>query len=151
MNTFLMGASMKSLYKQRGIGLIQLTLYLVVAGFLANFGVKVIPMYADNRYIVAALKTLVEGGNNLSQMSDTEIRRKMDAFYIVNNVRNQDPKDLKIDRKADRVVVTLDYEMRENLFLNADVVVHFVNQLDSTRPALCCSPIVEAKSAAPNL
>jgi hypothetical protein len=143
----LAGIFMKSLRKQRGISMIHLTFYLMVGGFLANFGVKVIPMYADNRYIIAALKTLIEGGNNLTSMSDADIRRKMDSFYIVNNVRNQDPKDLKIDRQADRVIVTLDYELRENLFLNADVVVHFVNQLDSTRPALCCTPVAEAKSA----
>jgi hypothetical protein len=142
---------MNSLHKQRGIGLIQLTLYLVVAGFLANFGVKVIPLYADNRYVISGLKTLASGGNNLTQMSDNEIRRVLDNFYTVNNVRNQDPKNLKIDRKAEHVVVSINYEARVNLFLNADVVVSFANQLDSAHPLLCCTPIVEAKSATPNL
>jgi hypothetical protein len=140
---------MKSLHKQRGIGLIQLTLYLVVAGFLANFGVKVLPLYADNRYVISGLKTLTAGGGNLGQMSDMEIRSTLDKFYTVNNVRNQDPKNLKIDRKADHLVVNINYEARVNLFLNADIIVSFVNQLDSNHPALCCTPIVEAKSAAP--
>jgi hypothetical protein len=137
---------MKSIDKQRGISMITLVLYLVVLGFLANFGVKVIPLYADNQYVISALKSLTKGGVKLDQMADTEIRKTLDSFFIVNNVRNQDPKNLKIDRKADHVVVSIDYEARVNLFLNADIAVTFVNHLDSARPALCCTPVAETKS-----
>jgi hypothetical protein len=133
---------MNSLQKQRGIGLLNLILVLVVCSFCATFAFKVVPMYADNRYIIAGLKELAESGN-LAQMSDAEIRKKMSTFYMLNNVQSQQGKKFDINRVADRVVVKVDYEARANFFANIDVVMSFKNHLDSTRASECCKPVDE--------
>ncbi len=143
-----MKSYMNSLQKQRGVGLINLVLVLLVCAFCGTFAFKVVPMYADNRYIIAGLKSLAEPGMSLEQMTDAEIRKKMNNFYLLNNVRSQDGTKIDINRSSNRVVVKIDYEARSTLFSNIDVVMSFKNHLDSTRPNECCSPVdeVSAKS-----
>lgn len=138
---------MKSLKHQRGLGMIQWALVLAVAGFFLMFAFKVVPLYAENRYVESALRALVSAGEKLEEMSDQEIKRKLDNFYLVNNVRSEGPTtSIKIDRESERVLVTVDYETRINLIWNIDLVTVFKNHLDSRHPSVCCRPAPEARN-----
>lgn len=139
---------MNTLLKQRGMGMWSWLLVLIIAGLFLMCGFKIVPIYAENRYVVSALKSLVEPGVSLTDMSDAEIRKKLTSFYIINNVRSEGPtKNIQIKREAKRILVTVDYEARVSLFENApllgtmDVAVVFKNHLDSASPNLCCKPI----------
>jgi len=132
---------MKAISKQRGLGMLQWALVIAVVGFFMLFAFKVVPMYAENRYVTSALTSLVEPGGKLEEMTNQEIMKKMGNFYMINNVRSEGPaKNIKIDRTNNRVLVTVDYETRTNFVANIDVVVSFKNHLDSTRPHECCKP-----------
>ncbi len=134
---------MKAISNQRGYSMLQLGLMIGVAGFFLIFAFKVVPMYAENRYVESALRSLVEGGQKLEEMTDAEIKKKLANFYMINNVRSEGPtKNIVIDRDANKTLVTIDYEIRDNLFLNIDLVLSFQNHLDSTRPNQCCKPAV---------
>jgi hypothetical protein len=134
-------SSMKSLKHQRGLGMLQWALVLAVAGFFLMFAFKVIPLYAENRYVESALRSLENGGEKLEQMSDSEIKGKLSNFYMINNVRSEGPtKSIKIERESEKAIVTVDYETRVPLFYNIDLVLSFQNHLDSTRPGQCCTP-----------
>lgn len=134
---------MKSLRKQRGMGMLAWLLVLIIAGFFMLCAFKIIPMYAENRYVVAGLKVLVEPGSTLEEMTTAEIKAKMDKFYTINGVRTKGPQNIVVERDAKRVIVKIDYETRENLFSNVDVVVSFKNHLDSTNLSQCCTPVGE--------
>jgi hypothetical protein len=137
---------MNSIKSQRGMGMLQLALVLAVAGFFLLFAFKVVPMYAENRYVESALRSLTDGGTKLEELSTAEINKKLNNFYMINNVRSEGPtKNIKVDRDSEKVLVTVDYETRENLFWNIDLVVFFNNHLDSTRPNECCKPAVTVK------
>lgn len=126
---------------QRGYGLLEWLAILAAAGFFLLFAFRVVPLYAENRYVISALKSLEDGGTRLSEMTDAEIRKKLANFYMINNVRSEGPtKNLKIDRSNNKVLVMVDYETRVNLFANIDVVMVFQNHLDSTRTNMCCRP-----------
>ncbi len=134
---------MKAISNQRGYSMLQLGLMIGVAGFFLIFAFKVVPMYAENRYVESALRSLVEGGQKLEEMTDAEIKKKLANFYMINNVRSEGPtKNIVIDRDANKTLVTIDYEIRDNLFWNIDLVLSFQNHLDSTRPNQCCKPAV---------
>ena len=131
----------KSLKQQRGLGMLQWALVIAIAGFFLLFAFKVVPLYAENRYVEAGLRSLVSGGEKLEQMTDAEIRKKLGNFYMINNVRSEGPtKNIKIQREADKTLVTVDYETRAPLMYNIDLILTFQNHLDSSKPALCCSP-----------
>jgi len=137
----------KLIKHQRGMGMLQWALVIAVVGFFILFAFKVVPLYAENRYVESALRSLENGGEKLEQMTDAEIKKKLDNFYTINNVRSEGPtKNIKIERESEKALVTVDYETRVPLFYNIDLVLSFQNHLDSTRPGQCCKPPATVKS-----
>ena len=115
----------KGLQQQRGLTMISWVFVLAVLAFCGIFGFAVVPMYAENVYVVNALKSLAEPGINIAEMSDAEINKKLQNFYMVNNVRSDGAQNIVIDRKSKALLITIDYENRANLFWNIDVVTRF--------------------------
>lgn len=135
--------TIKLIKHQRGLGMLQWALVIAIAGFFLLFAFKVIPLYAENRYVESALRSLENGGERIEQMTDAEIQKKLTNFYMINNVRSEGPtKNIKIQRESEKALVTVDYETRVPLFYNIDLVLSFQNHLDSSRPGQCCKPAV---------
>jgi hypothetical protein len=126
--------------------MLQWALVIAVAGFFLLFAFKVVPLYAENRYVESALRSLETGGEKVGEMTDAEIRKKLGNFYMINNVRSEGPtKNIKIDRRSEDLLITIDYETRVPLFYNIDLVLSFQNHLDSARPGQCCKPATAIK------
>ena len=81
----------KLIKHQRGLGMLQWALVIAIAGFFLLFAFKVVPLYAENRYVESALRSLETGGEKLEQMTDAEIKKKLNNFYMINNVRSEGP------------------------------------------------------------
>lgn len=138
---------MHSIKKQQGMGLLNLIGIIVLGAFIGKFLFTVVPMYTENRYVVAGLKDLATTGKKLQDMSDMEIRKKMEDFYMINNVTREGSRKFVIVRNANGVVVKNDYEARDVFFGDIDLVWTFNNHLHSTHPDLCCTPTAEPASA----
>ena len=139
--------SLKSIKHQRGMGMLQWAMVIAISGFFLLFEYKFITLYDENRYVESALRSLENGGEKLDQMTDAEITKKLNNFYMINNVRSEGPtKNIKIERESEKAVVTVDYETRVPLFYNIDLVLSFQNHLDSTRPGQCCKPPATLKT-----
>ncbi|WP_341806420.1 DUF4845 domain-containing protein [Pseudomaricurvus alcaniphilus] len=128
---------------QTGQSKLGLLILLAVIGFFLLCAFRLIPAYTEDRYIQSALSSLGDEGALVNELSDNEIRRKISNFFMINNVRSQTAKDLQIERLKDRVLVSLDYEVRVPLLYNIDVVMTFNNTWDSSRPDECCKPASE--------
>ena len=141
----------KSAKYQRGISSLGWLTIILVIGFFTIVLFKLIPVYADNYYIVAGLKSLnelesPEGG--FEGVSNSDIQRHMSNFFTVNNVRGDVTKALEIERLKNKFIVKMNYEKRVAVFDNPilkklDVVVTFNNEFDSTRPLDCCKSTSE--------
>ncbi|MEH6638379.1 MAG: DUF4845 domain-containing protein [Porticoccaceae bacterium] len=103
---------------------------LLLATFFLTIVFKVGPMYLDNFAVKGSFDGLAE--ENVRDMTDSEIRRKMDSYFIVNNVRNFSARDVVIKRERTKIVVSHDYETRANFMGNLDVVAVFSNKYDSS-------------------
>jgi Tfp pilus assembly protein PilX len=136
----------KSLQSQQGLTLISWIFVLIILAFCGIFAFRVVPMYSENVYVQNALKSLPEPGMKVSEMSDSEIKKKLSNFYSVNNVRSEGPQNIVIDRKSNSVIVKVDYESRANLFYNIDIVMRFQNHLDGDQPNLCCKPAADSRA-----
>lgn len=136
----------KTIKGQRGLGMLQWALVIAVAGFFLLFAFKIVPLYAENRYVESALRSLSNGGEKVADMTDAEIIKKLGNFYMINNVRSEGPtKSIKVDRRKEDLVITVDYETRVPFFYNIDLVLSFKNHLDSARPDQCCKPVTAIK------
>jgi len=138
----------RSLARQAGYGLLEWILIVMTLAFFLLLGFRLIPLYTENQYVVAALKDLVKVDEKLEEMTDKEIIKRMENFYMVNNVRSDGPTKIKIDRyEDDRVIVTVDYRAKASLVEDQplvgtiELVVPFKNHLDSKFPRECCKPI----------
>jgi hypothetical protein len=137
----------KSINRQRGLGVLQWLAVIVVVVLLGKFAFTVVPIYAENMYVETALKSLDNTVEKLENMTDAEIKKKLTNFYMINNVRSKGPtENIKIERESERVLVTVDYETREPYLFNMDIIVSFQNHLDSTRPGQCCKPPATQKT-----
>ena len=137
----------KNLQSQHGMSIVSWILLIGILGFCALFAVRVIPMYSENLYVVKALKSLTESGVKINELSDSEIKKKIMNFYLINNVTSKGPENIVIDRKSKSLLVTIDYENRTNFFSNIDVVVSFQNHLDGDQPNLCCKPSANSRAS----
>lgn len=137
----------QSLQQQHGLTMISWVFVLAILAFCGMFAFAVVPMYAENMYVVKALKSLAEPNNNFSEMSNAEINKRLQNFYMINNVRSEGAQNIVIDRKSKNLLITIDYENRINLFYNIDIVTRFQNHLDADNPGQCCTPVADKRAA----
>ncbi|MCD9459183.1 DUF4845 domain-containing protein [Marinibactrum halimedae] len=130
-------------YKQRGMSLYGWVLVLMVAGFFFTVAFKLGPVYIDNSFIASGLKDLGRHPEGVETLSNGQIKKELMQFFSINNVRNEEAKNIKVQRNGEVVLVNIDYEIRVPMFANIDVVLTFNNQLNSKFPGQCCTPINE--------
>ena len=115
---------------QQGMTVIGWLVTLIVVGVFLTAAFRLGPLYLDNYFIRASVKSLHR--ENLAGMTDGDIRRKMASYFTINNIRNVDPKQIKVQREKNRLIVSLNYEKRVNFIGNVDFVVKFINEYDSS-------------------
>ena len=130
---------MSRLIRQRGISLLPLLIVLSVSAFFLNCAIRLIPIYVDNITVRSTLSRLAEGAE-LATMTKSEIRRKLNKHFEVNNVRGKPAQSISVEKTVDTTFININYEQRVNIIFNIDAVVVFKNQLDINNPDLCCDP-----------
>ena len=116
---------------QSGLSAIGMLVVLAIAGFLGTAAFTVGPLFLDNYFVNGALQILAN--EKVHEMTDRQIRRKVQGSFTINSVRDVDIKTLKIERQKTRTLVTLNYEKRVNFMANVDIVVVFKNKYDSSQ------------------
>ncbi|WP_226664868.1 DUF4845 domain-containing protein [Microbulbifer aggregans] len=132
----------ESLNRQRGMSYWGWLFVLAIFGFGLTIVSKMGPAYIDAHYVEEGLQTLSEI-DNVRELSNSEIKRELDRYFTINNVRGEPTKAVKIIRGADSTLVSINYELRQPLFKNVDVVMKFDKQLNTAKPELCCEPLVD--------
>ncbi len=131
-----------SFRRQRGMSYWGWLLLVAVLGFALTCASRMAPAYLDARYVTEALKVLAENPD-LETMSAGQIKKELGRFFQINNVRGEPTKALQVIRGAKSTLVSIDYELRQPLIYNVDVVMKFNKQLNTARPELCCDALVD--------
>ena len=125
---------MKSAVSQKGLSLVGWLVALFVIGFIANIAFKVVPYYLDD----LALKKIImamdnEKADEVSSIDDfySRVARGMQ----VNNIRDLDLKSvLSVTEQKDLYLAHLNYEKRQPLAGNVDLVVKFDHEFSVRKP-----------------
>lgn len=111
--------------RQSGLSMFGVLMLLIVLAIVMNVGLTLGPHYMDNRSLTQVIETLdpglVKGG------SKTRIHTAVNKGLKVNSIRTLKSEDIvaiKNDKKKGNKLM-LDYEIRENIFANVDVVLVF--------------------------
>ena len=112
--------------RQSGITLISFVIVLLVLGFFAFMGMKLVPSYIEYFGVKKAMSQIATAGG--AQDLDS-IRRdlifKM-GFQYVDDATIQ-PKDITIDRKNNGGMLNVVYDKRIHFLYNIDFLLHFEN------------------------
>lgn len=119
---------------QKGLSLVGLLLLLGLIAFTVSTAFKTVPHYLD----YFSMKKIIETAENNPSLGIESV----DDFYSyvgknmqVNNIRNLDLKQaLKLKVENNRFVAHLDYEQREPLIFNVDLVMKFDKQFSVAKP-----------------
>ena len=110
--------------RQRGMAMIQWLILFLIVGGTATMAIRTVPHYIDFYTMVSVVEALPK--NEVHVMSKKKIRDSLQKRFKINNIREFDlNKIVAIQRKRGATAVTLEYEIREHLFYNVDVVLSF--------------------------
>ncbi|KTT57750.1 hypothetical protein SB8_13050 [Pseudomonas oryzihabitans] len=111
--------------RQQGLSFLGGLLALCIIAFLASTAFKLIPDYLDYNALTKVIESI---GTN----SDNQIRSVSDVYsYVekgmqVNDIRDLDlQKAMRVEADGNHLQIHLDYEKREHLIRNIDLVVRF--------------------------
>ncbi len=115
---------MRRLTRQRGMSPLAWIAILLVVGFFAYFGSRVVPAYV-NYY---SLVDVVEGVANDRTIQDTSvggIRNTVRKRMRLNDVDKIGEDAVTVERRGGKIVMEIDYQVRRALFGNIDVCMRF--------------------------
>lgn len=115
---------------QQGASALSIMVILFLAASILTVAMKVVPMYFDNMTIAKVLKD-IGAQSDIAELSNDEIISAFSKRLTINNVRNFDLKQIAITRDDGLLVIDVNYENRENVFKNLDVVASFRNHFET--------------------
>ncbi len=110
--------------QQRGLGLWGYVGILILVGATATLGLRLGPHFLTHNAIKGILSGL--SSDPIHQMDKRSIRELIEKRFKINSLYDLKVREIvRIDRTKEQTVLVLDYETRDNLLLNADVVLKF--------------------------
>lgn len=101
-----------------------LLLLLISAGVQLG---RLLPHYFEHRTLVSVVGDMATDPE-LTHLTPAQFRQQLRQRLARNGIRDFDSDALVVARRVDGLEVALDYEVREPLFGNAAIVLHFEEQ-----------------------
>jgi hypothetical protein len=109
---------------QNGLSMIGWLATLVVIAPASTLTLKLLPHYIDFRTMQSVIEGLPK--QEVLTASRPNLFETIEKRFQINNLREFKIRDIiEVERARDFTALTIDYERREHLFLNIDVVITF--------------------------
>lgn len=118
---------MNTPYKQRGMGMWGWMGMIVLFGFLALVGMKLVPVYIQSMTVAKVLEQVGED-REFAGASAGVIREAIMKRLSINDVDQVKREHIKIEAVRGGSQITLNYEVRVPLFYNLSAVATFENE-----------------------
>lgn len=115
---------MKTRHHQKGMTAIGWLLVLGLIAFFTLITLRLVPLYLEYGKVASVIESL-QNEPGVTNMSRTEIVTLVSRRFDVNDVRNVDPKIIKVSKDRGLLTVGINYERRQHLVGNVDVVATF--------------------------
>jgi len=115
---------------QKGASGLTILVILLLAASILTIAMKVAPMYFDNMTVAKVLEDL-GAQSDIAELEDDSIISAFSKRLIINNVRDFDIKKVVIGRDDGMLTIDINYEKRDNIFKNIDVIVSFENHFET--------------------
>ncbi len=119
---------MSSQTSQRGAGMIGIIFILIGLSIIGTLGVKLGPMFVDNMTIEEVIRQ-VASDPETQNMSNRSLRNALEKRLLINGL-DQYAKQASFQRDEGITYLTLNYERRDNLWGNVDIIAVFENSAE---------------------
>lgn len=119
---------------QGGMTMLGFLITLSVVIFFAFCAMKILPMYTEFYSVKKALASIAQDSQS-ANMPKEKIRENFARHLKIDYVSSVKPEMLKIESTEGGYKLVMDYERRESLFANLDVVGKFKAEQAVTRGA----------------
>jgi len=117
-------------YRQAGMSSIGLVSSIALGLLLLTCTLKMLPAYIQNWNVQSVLDSvLTEHLERATPLTKAEIRTRINKRLNINQITALSSKQIEIEKTAEAYTVVADYEVRESLFANIDVVMKFDNNV----------------------
>ncbi|MGD8526306.1 MAG: DUF4845 domain-containing protein [Thioalkalispiraceae bacterium] len=120
---------MKQVGKQKGMTAIGWVFVFALIAIVTLVTLKLLPIYLDGFSVKSSLASL-ENEHNIGKMSPLKIKSMLLKRLDINMVTDVTKDDIYIDRSNGAMTIEVDYEVREKLIGNLDVVVMFNTSIE---------------------
>ena len=112
---------------QAGMSFLGILLVVAIVGSAVTLVLKLGPHYIDFYTVKSVIEDLPD--QKVHEMSRRDIQESLQKRFKVNNLRDFKVVDiLKIERGRDETTLLVNYEQREHLVSNVDIVLAFKEQ-----------------------
>ena len=115
---------MISIHRQRGMTPIGWVLVFLLIAFFVLIGLKLVPIYLES-FSVGSVISDLKNEPGISSMTPSQIISIIERRLDVNMVETVSADDIYVESFGGTMTITADYEVRENMLGNVDVVVSF--------------------------
>ena len=115
---------MKSIHRQRGMTPIGWVLVLLLIAFFALISLKLIPIYLES-FSVSSVIADLKDEPGIGAKSVREIVSIVEKRLDINNVSRVSGDDIYIEKLGGTMTISAEYEVREPMLGNVDIVVSF--------------------------
>lgn len=115
---------MKSIHRQRGMTPIGWILVFLLIAFFTLIALKLVPIYIDSFTIGSVISDLRKEPG-ISAKSPREILSMIEKRLDINMVKGISADDILVEKVGDTMTISAEYEVRENILGNVDIVVSF--------------------------
>lgn len=110
-------------HNQKGVSLTGFLMLLAVVGFALFIGMKLFPMYQQYWALKKVLKSVAQDSS--VGADPASIRSSLEKRFDVGYINEISPRDVKVERTGEGVLLVADYEVRKPLIYNLDIVGKF--------------------------
>jgi len=115
---------MYSIEKQRGMTFWGWLVILSIVGVAALVGIKLFPKYYDFLSVKSSIDQIAEE-NYVTPPKKQKIWLSLSRYMNINYIRYIKKEHLKVKKEKDGTHITIDYEVREPIMGNVDVILSF--------------------------
>lgn len=122
---------MKSIHRQRGMTPIGWILVFLLIAFFVLIALKLVPIYLDS-FTVGSVLSDLKKEPGIATMSPGQVEATIRKRLDINMVKGLSADDIYIEKVGDTLNINAEYEVRENLMGNVDLVVSFDKSVEVT-------------------
>ncbi|WP_455234442.1 DUF4845 domain-containing protein [Thiogranum longum] len=120
---------MKTWHRQKGMTAIGWMLVLGLIAFFALVTLRLLPLYLEYAKVASTFESLANEAG-IATKTRPEILSLIGKRFEVNDVRSVDPKLTQVRKEGRAMKVSIQYERREHLVGNIDVVAVFEKSVE---------------------